>query len=94
MSTTKKKPEKEKLMSFHFDCGNSSKGTVGFCGRIRAHSKEEALEIMKRVLPDEQKLDPVGDDDDNAAVEYLEAYLNADAIKIKNIDDVEEVEEE
>lgn len=89
---------KEKLRSYHFSCGNSSVGPIGFCARIRAKTKKEALEILKRVLPDEMKIRPIyqggeqGKKDD-AAIEYIEAYISPDNIKIDDIDEHEEVED-
>lgn len=81
-----------KMKSFHFDCGNSSDGPIGFCGRIRAYTKEEAVEIARRILPSEVKISPCGDDEDNARVEYFEAYINAENVDVKSIDDEEEVD--
>ena len=84
--------QKEKLMSFHFDCGNSTTGQIGFCGRIRARTREEALRIMKRVLPTEIKIHSCAESDDDArAVEYLEAYISPDNITLDDVDDGEEI---
>ncbi len=44
---------------------------------------------MKRVLPDEMKIHPVGDDDDNERVEYLRLYTNTENITVKDIDEGE-----
>lgn len=83
-----------KLKSYHFSLGNSSDGPIGYCARIKASSKKEAVEILKRVLPDEIALHATGDSDaDNEAVEYIEAYTNADAITEADIDEVNDVEE-
>lgn len=86
------------LKSFHFDCGNSTDGPIGFCARIRANTKEEALAILKRVLPDEIKIRANWSNDDQGrkdaeAVEYIEAYIGANRITVKNIDDWEDVKE-
>jgi hypothetical protein len=81
--------------SYHFSCGNSSDGPIGFCARVKTTSKKEALEILKRVLPDEIKIRPnyqggeQGKKDD-AAIEYIEAYISPDNIKIDDIDEVNE----
>lgn len=75
----------EKLKSFHFDCGNSSKGPIGFCGVIKAETKEEALAIMRRVLPDQVKVSPCGDDADNSRVEYIEAYISPGNVQLSDV---------
>jgi hypothetical protein len=89
---------KEKLYSYHFSCGNSTDGPIGFCARVKAKSKEEALEILRRVLPEEVKIRTAGAWDeqgkkDAAAIEYIEAYISPDNIKIDDIDEHEEVKE-
>ncbi|NIN68647.1 MAG: hypothetical protein GTO63_28860 [Anaerolineae bacterium] len=79
----------EELKEFHFSCGDSGDGPIGFCGTIKAKDREEAVAIMKRVLPDEMKIHPVGDDDDNERVEYLRLYTNTENITVKDIDEGE-----
>lgn len=69
-----------KPKSHHFDMGNSTQGHVGYCARIIAETQEEAAKILKRVLPDSMKVQPVGDEVDNEAVEYIEVYFNSDII--------------
>jgi hypothetical protein len=80
----------KELLSFHFDCGNSNDGHIGFCGRVKALTKEGALAIMKRVLPTEVTIHPVGDDKDNEQVEYIEIYISPDNITLKQVGDGEE----
>ena len=83
-----------KHKQFHFSAGDSSKGSIGFCAVIRAKSKDDAVALLKRVLPDSIKVHPAGDDKDNAAVEYIEVYINAKAVTVKDIDEEEEVDGE
>ena len=78
------------LPSHHFDCGNSTTGTIGFCGRIQAADKNEALEILRDVLPDELRITPVGEDENNARVEYLAIYLSPQNVQIHDIDEVDD----
>jgi hypothetical protein len=87
-------PVKEGLKSYHFSLGNSTKGPIGYCARIRATSKKEAVEILKAVLPEELKIHPCGTEEQNKAVEYIEAYLNAGPISPKSIDEEEDVDDE
>lgn len=88
-----KKDNREDAMKklYHFSLGDSTKGPVGFCATIKAESPERAVEILKRVLPDDKKVRPCSDDDrDNDAAEYIEIYFNRAAITAKNIDGIEE----
>lgn len=80
----------KKLKSYHFSLGNSSTGPIGYCARLSAHSKKEAVEILKRVIALEVEVPRCSDkDSDNARVEYIEAYLNEEAIKESDIDEVD-----
>jgi len=83
------------MKSFHFSLGNSTIGPIGFCASVKANSEEEAVELLKRVLPMEARIDPVGDEDeDNARIEYIEVYFNEESITEKDIDDIDEGQEE
>jgi hypothetical protein len=87
-----KDSEEEKLKSFHFDVGDSTKGPIGMCGRVRAKSKKEALGILKRVLPDELQIARYcGAEGDE--IEYVNVYFDTENIKLEDIGDAEEIEE-
>lgn len=80
----------KRLKSYHFSLGNSSVGPIGYCARLSAHSKKEAVELLKRAIPLELEVPKVSDsDNDNARIEYIEAYLNEDAIKESDIDEID-----
>lgn len=80
-------PEPMKALSeFHFDLGNSGTGPIGFCASLRAADKADAVELLKRTLPDEISIMPCGSPEDNARVTYIQAYLNQDAIGERDID--------
>ena len=79
------------MKSYHFDCGNSSRGPIGFCARIRAESQDEALGILKDALPQEMDVSPVGDRDLSAHVEYIQIYLSSENIRTRHIDEWEDV---
>lgn len=78
---------------FHFSLGNSSKGPIGFCALLKADSKKDAVALLKKVLPDELEIRPLGNDKENAAVIYIAAYFNDKAITVRAIDEEEEVSE-
>jgi hypothetical protein len=90
MSKTKKK---KKLKSFLVDAGNSSKGPVGFCMRVKAYTKEEAIEIAKQVMPEAIEVDRgyLWDEGDNLVdrVEYLNVYFNDQALTVADIEESE-----
>jgi hypothetical protein len=83
-----------RMNRYHFNCGDSTHGPVGFCARIRAYSREEALEILRNVLDDEQRVWPCGDPDDNARVEYIRVYFGTENLTIDHIDEIDEIDDE
>jgi hypothetical protein len=80
-----------KISSYHFSCGNSNTGSIGFCARVNATSKRKALAILQdcvtRSIPIEHKLEFAGDSDAHQ-VEYVEVYLNPLAITVNDIDEM------
>ena len=74
------------MRSYHFDLGNSSKGPVGFCARVTANSKVEALNILRQAIDIEDGLHvrpPYGLE----GVEYIRVYFNSEAVSTADIDD-------
>ena len=45
--------KKKRLLSYHFSAGNSSCGPIGFCARVLACSKQQAIERLLQALPSE-----------------------------------------
>ena len=82
-------PEGEGIpeMSYLFSMGNSTKGTIGFCVRVKATSKEQALATIKESLHDYAQ-DQMIADIQISGLEYCTIYVNPDAI---TLDDIEEV---
>ena len=39
------------MKSYHFSLGNSTFGAVGYCARVQANSRAEALKLLKEALP-------------------------------------------
>ncbi len=73
---------------YHFSLGDSSKGPVGFCAAVYAESKEKALAKLKEILPQDCVV-PMDPEDDE--IDYVQVYINPDAITIEDID--EEIED-
>lgn len=74
-----------KTRRFHFSLGNSSDGPVGFCAAVHATSKKEAVEKLRKALPDCQKVGPFSDVD---GIEYIEIYFNELEVTEMDIDEV------
>jgi hypothetical protein len=84
-------PKNTRPRSYHFSLGNSTKGPIGFCAQVKAYSKEEAVEILKEILPEEWD---THFQDDDRSIEYCCVYFNPDAISVRSIDDWEDADEE
>lgn len=72
-----------KLKSYHFDCGDSTRGPVGFCGSVRARSKREAVRELRRALS--EALGPFGEiavSSVSRSIEYLNLYLTPENIRV------------
>lgn len=80
-----------RLQEFHFDLGNSSEGPIGFCAVIKAADPSEALAILKRALPESVSIEVPRDHPDRGKIDYIQIYLNPNAVQESDIDDVEEV---
>ena len=72
-----------KVKSYHFCLGNSTEGPVGCCARVNATSEEEAVELLKAKLPDSVIVQ------NYSGNEYIEVYLNIEAITTSDIDEVD-----
>ncbi len=84
MSETASQPTpvaKPPLKSFHFSCGDSAEGPIGFCGRVKAASREEALSVLREALPE-----AVVVTENEGAIQYLQVYFNPDKVKISDSD--------
>lgn len=79
-----------KLKSYHFSCGDSTEGAVGFCARIRAHSKKEAVQILREAMPEIVGVEHLGDQE---AVEYINIYTGTENVTEDDINDEEDVDE-
>ena len=73
-----------KVKSYHFCLGNSTEGPVGCCARVNATSEEEAVELLMAKLPDSVMVQGYG------GSEYIEVYLNNEAITKADIDEVDD----
>jgi hypothetical protein len=72
---------------YHFSCGDSGKGPVGFAARVIATSKQAALATLSEALW--EHFEAIRDEDD---IEYLTFYCNPDYVSVKDIDEYEELD--
>lgn len=79
-----------KLKEYHFSCGDSSNGPVGFCAVVRAYTKVEALKKLREAMPEEEELKTYDGSDD---VVYFNVYFNEAKVTVKDIDQVDAQEE-
>ena len=81
----------KKLKSYHFDVGDSTDGPIGFCARVRAASKNEAVGILKDVVGANCDIELTRNliSSQASQIEYMNVYLNADALSAADIDEVD-----
>lgn len=75
------------MSSYHFSCGNSTKGTVGLCARVSAGSSTQALAKLRRAL--EGATGAAGElplPVDDPAIEYINVYLSPEHISTRELD--------
>lgn len=82
------------MKRFHFSLGNSSKGPIGFCATVTAEDMNDAVKKLKAAVAwlgelDGKKASGMGAE--HPDVDYLQIYLNANAITCRSIDDEEGV---
>jgi hypothetical protein len=85
-------PKERKLRSYHFDCGNSNTGTVGFCARVWAHTREEAASMLAEALPESVEVEGYGGLP-RPGVEYISVYFGHDNVTVEHIDTIDEVKD-
>lgn len=65
---------------FHFDVGDSTYGSIGFCAAVRARSRSAALKRLRKNLPRELPIAP------QEGAEYIRVYINPCALSTRDID--------
>ena len=83
-----------KKRSYHFSLGNSFPGPVGYCARAIGITKAEALEKLKKAMPVEIEIHKRIDRTEHPDIEYITVYFNPEALKIRDIDDWEDMTED
>jgi len=75
------------MRRYHLSCGNSTRGSIGLCGSVRAPNRKEALLAIQRALASsvgqcsEIPIRAVG-----RAVEYLNVYISPENISLADVE--------
>lgn len=78
--------------SYHFDCGDSSKGPIGFCARVIAPSKKKALKRLRAFLEacaEVSLTDSSGDE--HGHIEYCNVYISEENVSVNDIDEEDSI---
>lgn len=78
--------QNKKLHTYRLSLGDSTDDTVGCVAVVRAPSRRQALEIALDEIPETATIHSGAYADDGSGVVYINVYINADTIRI---DDVE-----
>ena len=70
--------------NYHFDVGNSNTGPVGFCVVVEAQTKELALNILKKHLPENVDVRLPFE----TGILSADVYLNPDNVTVDDIDSI------
>lgn len=76
---------------FHIELGNSTRGPLGLAAAVEAHSRQEARDILRDVIPERIEVGPYqgekyGPDD----VVYIEVFTNHEKIRLHHVAEWEE----
>lgn len=86
MESTKAKSQRCRK-TYHFCCGNSTKGVIGLCAVVVATTKRQAVRTLRRALLTRVGLCdelPVGSHDRD--LEYINVYVRPENLRISHID--------
>ena len=73
-----------RLKLYHFDLGDTTSSSIGFCARIKAHTPERALDRLRDLLPDQIRVLDDGE-------EYITVYTNSERVDLFDISDLTEI---
>ena len=73
------------LIIYHVDVGNSTDGPLGLCARVTATSKGQALKMIREEVASE--ITVVQNNQACTNIEYVNVYINLEAITEDDIDE-------
>jgi hypothetical protein len=79
------------MKNFHFSLGNSTDGPIGYCARVYAETREEAVELLRHELPEDHDLSITSGPLGGEGVDYITVYTNHAQITVDDIDEEEDV---
>jgi hypothetical protein len=74
------------MRKYHLSCGDSTWGSIGLCGSVRARNRKEALLLLRRALASsvgqwsEIPIRGIG-----GAVEYLNVYISPENVTLADV---------
>lgn len=80
------------MQRYHFSLGDSNVGAVGYCAAVYAESEENALRMLKDLIPNLSgetrgwMFFSEPDAELKGGVDYVDVYFNADALTLRDID--------
>lgn len=75
------------MRKYHLSCGNSTRGSIGLCGSVRAHSRKDALRAFQRALASSiGKYSEIGIPVPGRAIAYVNVYISPENITIADIE--------
>ncbi len=75
------------IKTYHFSCGNSTKGPIGFCAEVVADTQEKAVSRLRRALVDALgPLEMVRIRLEQPWIGYVNVYINPDYIGVSEIE--------
>ena len=77
------------MKTFHFSCGDSTDGPIGFCAEVKANTEIEALEKLVKALPEQHGISPESEGWGIEDIVYCNVYFNTARLSIADIDEVE-----
>lgn len=75
------------MKTFHFSCGDSTDGPIGFCAEVKANTEMEALERLVKALPEQCGINPESEGWED--ITYCNVYFNTARLSIADIDNEE-----
>jgi len=81
-----------RLRSYHFSLGDSTNGSVGYCARVVADSKDGAVTQLRAQLEDMDREQHASGLDE--AIEYLTVYFNPTTVLADTIDEIDDVDDQ
>jgi hypothetical protein len=78
------------VKTYHFSCGNSTRGPIGLCAQVVAQTRREALRKLRSTL--EKSLGSYSEISVRAgrrSFEYINVYISPENIRLAHVDEID-----